>query len=1234
MSRTGWLPAGWIAASLLASAISEWKGGAAENAGLRETGEPAWQRGEGFSFRDLHPQGKPGGGLTRLKSSDTGLSFTNRLGEILSANNQVLENGSGVALGDVDGDGWCDIYLCGLENSNRLFRNLGGWKFADATATAGVGCDGQFSTGAVLVDVDGDADLDLLVNGLGTGTRLFRNDGQGRFTEEQKSGLLRTSAATSLALSDVDRDGDLDLYVANYRSQSARNDPRPPAITARQVNGRLVITPADRFTGFLRPDGKVELVEKGEPDAFYLNDGAGFFKAVSWTNGVFLDERGQALNEAPTDWGLSVLVRDLTGDGWPDIYVCNDFLHSRDRFWIGQGDGHFRAAPARVWRGMPLSSMAIDAGDLNRDGAWDFLVVEMLSRDHRARQRQRANVLQPSLGFPWSDPEYQPEWPRNTLQMGQGNGTFVETAWMAGLAMTDWSWGVAFLDVDLDGWEDILITTGNQHDVQDMDAAMAPPKRGVPVLARYPPLRQAKLAFRNRGDMTFVEEGVRWGFADVGISQGMALGDLDNDGDLDVVVNNLNDAAGAYRNDAAAARIGVRLAGATPNTAAIGAAIRVIGNGLPQSQVLQVGGRYMSGDDAQRTFAAGGADKLTIEVTWPKGAVTRWEGLPVNRVYRFEEATATHVAGPQLGESRPAALFEDVSAQVNHTHVDAPFDDWARQPLLPWRLSELGPGLVFNDLDGDGYDDLLIGGGTSGSAAFFRNSGKSGFEQVTNAAGPARLAQDMTGALGLRLSATNRAARWIEAFSTYESPNSSGRGLVVRAVGTKEADQELPLAGGAAGPIASADIDGDGDLDLCVGGRVWPGRYPVPPTSWIFLNEGEGQFGPDTSQAALLGGLGMVSGAVFSDVDGDGDPDLALACEWGPVRVLRNEHGKFSDATEAFGLANFTGFWSAIATGDFNNDGAPDLVVANIGRNQHREGRLPWFTYCFEGASEGALGPIEAFTDPATGRVVSWRARDVLEKVIPQAMAAYPTHRAFAETSLAEVLGARFTQAKRLTVQTLETAVLLNRGASFERKVLPWEAQIAPVQGIVVADFNNDGSEDLFLAQNRFSNELESGRGDAGRGLVLLGDGQGSFRPLRANESGIEILGEQRAAAVADYDGDGRIDLVVALHRGATRLFHNTESAAGVRITLRGAGENPDAIGASLRLHAPTGFGPLREIQAGSGYWSQNSTALVFPKVPGAQLWVRWPNGRTNEYPLGNSIQIQVSQADGPAPVP
>jgi hypothetical protein len=440
---------------LLLPFVLLWETAAAFAAELKWEPIPAGRR----AILSVPVQGKAG--FTLMPANQTGVLFTNVLSDARAAENQIRLNGSGVALGDVDGDGLPDIYLCGLENRNALYHNLGSWRFEDVTDQAGVGCEGQFSTGAVLVDVDGDGSLDLLVNGVGTGTRLFINDGKGHFKESTESGLVRKYGATTLALGDIDGDDDLDLYVANYRSETVRST----GYMILKAGNRSMVRPEDRDRLEITPEGRV--LELGEPHVLYLNDGHGHFTPASWTDGRFRDERGQPLQKPPLDWGLTVVCRDLNGDGFPDLYVCNDF-QSEDRIWLNDGHGNFRAAPAAMFRHTPSFSMCADVADINRDRFFDLFVADMLSPKHPRRLMQLAETA------PYSSVvglfEDRPQFDRNVLQLNRGDGTFADIAPFAGLAETDWTWVGAFLDVDLDGYEDLLCTTSHQFDTQDMDA--------------------------------------------------------------------------------------------------------------------------------------------------------------------------------------------------------------------------------------------------------------------------------------------------------------------------------------------------------------------------------------------------------------------------------------------------------------------------------------------------------------------------------------------------------------------------------------------------------------------------------------------------------------------------------------------------------------------------------------------------------------------------------------------
>ncbi|MFO1497923.1 MAG: FG-GAP-like repeat-containing protein [Verrucomicrobiota bacterium] len=1180
-------------------------------------------------------------GFSSMAPTTTGVWFTNALSEAHAVENRIREDGSGIALGDVDGDGRCDIYLCGLDRANALYRNLGDWRFEDISDRAGIACPGQYSTGAALADIDGDGDLDLLVNGLGVGTRLFRNDGQGHFTESTNTGLIRKYGSTSLALADIDGDGDLDLYVANYRTDTIRD--APPGVKAelfRDAQGKVIVEPADRF--LIVPQGRegVNLVERGEADFLYLNDGKGEFTPVSWTSGRFRDEDGQPLRRAPLYWGLTVAFRDLNDDGAPDIYVCNDFNFSPDQIWINDQRGHFQALPRLAMREMTWSAMCVDFADINADGHLDFFVVEMLSRQHQLRQTQRLNFRPAAMMLPFGVFDNRPEYMRNTLFLNRGDGTYAEIAQFSGLEASEWTWTAAFLDVDLDGLDDLLIGNGSGHDVLDGDTARrlqeldrsGRANRQTKVLSMFAPLRTANLAFHNRGDLTFADVSQTWGFDLVGISSAMALADLDNDGDLDVVVNNLNGLVSLYRNETAAPRVAVRLVGKAPNTHAIGAKIQLLGGPRLQTKEVTCGGRYLSSDDALRVFAAGpGNSDLTLSVAWPDGQTRLFPHVKPDQLY-----VINHAVGPtnapsaaSVLEPSPPPLFEDVSQLLNHSHHEEAFDDFARQPLLPKKLSQLGPGVTWFDSDGDGREDLVIGSGKGERLALFRNRGADGFARVTP--GPDEVAaRDQTTILAF--AAAGQSPRLLVGSANYEDGVAAGPCVrQVDLVSTRTA-RAFPGQVASTGPLAMADLDGDGDLDLFVGGRVVPGRYPQPASSLLFRND-QGQFILDPDNSSALAHVGLVSGAVFTDLDSDGQPDLVLACEWGAVRLFHNERGRLADITEQAGLGSLTGWWNGVTTGDFDEDGQLDIIASNWGRNTKYERHRPAGLRIVYGDynANGVIHPLEAYVDPQHQWLVPWRTLEVMSAAMPFLQSRYSTFQAFAAASLGEILGSPIEPSRDLRATHLDTTVFLNRGGRFEAISLPNEAQFAPAFGVVAMDFDGDGHEDVFLSQNFFPVEMETSRYDAGRGLLLRGDGKGRFEPMSGRASGILLYGDQRGCAAADYDGDGRVDLAVAQNASVTKLFHNVQAKPGLRIRLRGTPANPHGVGATVRMISGEEIGPAREVHAGSGYWSQDSSTLVLSAPRSATgVLVRWPGGATTRSALApgaREIEIEESAA-------
>ena len=1189
---------------------------------------------QGYRFTDLNIPHSEKVGFTQVDSEASGIHFANSLSDDRSLANRVLLSGSGVAVGDVDGDGQCDLYFCGLDNDNVLYRNLGNWKFEDITSAANVACSGQDSTGASFADIDGDGDLDLLVNSFGNGTRLFQNNGTGRFAETTSIARVGSkSGSTSLALADIDGDGDLDLYVANFRPDTVQ-DQVATRFRIRMVNNRPFVALVnnqpttlphlkDRFV--VAPTGTV--LELGEPDVLYLNDGAGRFSPLSFTDGNFLDENGRSLSVPPRDWGLAVQFHDFTGDGAPDIYVCND-LYTPDRIWINDGAGHFGALDNRSLRNTSTYSMGVDFADIERDGDVDFFVVDMLSRSHIDRQ------IQVSQTRPKRSPvgliRNRLQIARNTFQINRGDNTFIETAYFSGLEASEWSWGPIFLDVDLDGWEDLLVTNGQLRDFQNADMAHRVEKEKAVrklsqsdmanLIAQYPDLETPNLIFRNQGHLTFEEVSEAWGFDSDGISQGMALGDLDNDGDMDVVMNNLNGVAGVYKNEGSAARIAVRLKGEGGNRDGIGAKIRVSGGPVEQSQEMISGGRYLSGDQAMRVFAAGSPEtRLTIEVKWRSGKVSVVEGGRANRIYEIEEAGAMD-ANPKSkiqNLKSEGVYFEDVSELLGHRHVEEVFDDFGRQPLLPRRMSQLGPGVSWHDYDEDGWEDLIVGSGRGGRLGVYRNDGKGGFARVNETPVNHPVTRDQTAVLGMGKSI-------VVGSSNYEDGLAFGGAIRIYDMERKAVGDSLPGQKTSTGPLAMGDVDGDGDLDLFVGGRTMAGAHGASGKSVLMKNEG-GKFEVMEEWEEM----GMVSGAVLSDLDGDGYSELIVVCEWGPIRVLKNERGKFKETGKELGLSEYKGWWNGVTTGDMNGDGRMDIVVTNWGLNsRYRASREhPLKMYYGDLDGNGVEEIVESYYDEEMGKEVPVRGLKTVKRSAPYVGERMKSYREYGQGSVGEIFGEVLEKAQVLEASTLESMMFINRGARFEAKALPMETQLTPGFGVSVGDYDGDGKEDVFVSQNFYAVNPEDSRSDAGRGMWLKGDGEGGLEAVSGEESGVKVYGEQRGCALGDYDGDGRIDLAVSQNGAQTKLYRNVRGKSGLRIRLKGPAGNQTGVGAQVRVEKGIERGAVREVKSGSGYWSQESAVQVMAVEEGSRIWVRWPGGKEtrSEIPKGaREIEINM----------
>ncbi len=1096
--------------------------------------------------------------------------------------------GSGVAAGDFDGDGLVDLYVSTKTKPGRLFRNLGGWKFADVTAQAGLaeetslvgwlkGIGGDKSViwrqGAVFVDVNNDGWLDLYICRNAAPNLLYINQGNGTFKEEaQARGLDVNDGSVIGAFSDYDRDGWLDVFILT-----------------NQVDGT-------------EPGGR--------PDRLFRNTGDGRFVEVTAGSGM----------SGPT-FGHAAVWFDYNGDGWPDLYVANDFS-GPDRLYRNNQNGTFTNVIDNVAPHTPYSSMGADTGDINNDGRIDLLVADMATttreKDRRGLAASRNDVLATA-----SSVQAAPQYMRNALLLNAGNGLFREAASWAGVDATDWTWSIRFEDFDNDGWTDLHVTNGmvreanNSDLLAEMMRALSDTQR-IAAIKKSPPLDEANLAYRNNRGEGFVPVTDEWGLGEVGVSFGAATADFDNDGDLDLVYLNYNGGLSVFRNDVAGQnRVQIRLRGTHSNRYGVDATVRVESSSGQQTQIMTVARGYTSGSELVAHFGLGQDTKIKrLTIEWPSGRTQQFSELDANFAYLVtepEESSSVETAAP-------APLFRAGSEKLGLTITDESriaFPE-KEQAFIPFRTDRRGPGVAIGDVDGDGHPDLLLGATTGSPARLLRWNGERYAEQPVAGLprgkvedGPPLLFDvDGNGTRDLLVTKASAASpSWPAAFQPILYAND-GRGTF------RPTDVLPPLAINVGAAVA-ADIDGDGDLDLFLGARSVPGRYPEKPDSVLLRNDG-GRFVDLAGASPDLQRAGLVTSALFRDIDQDGRPDLIVALEWDHVRCFRNTgDGRFVDITDEIGFASGgRGWWTSLASADFNGDGRPDFAAGNVGLNTtyRASPQHPAVLFYGDFARNGTRLIAEAVHDG--DQLYPLRPRADLGARLPFILRQYPKNNDFARATMTEVFGEKaLASADVHRADNFSSGVFLSQpDGTYRFSAFPRIAQIGPMQGIVAGDLDGDGFADVAAVQNT---DAAAPRFDGGVGIFLKGRADGGFDALDPIHSGILVPGNARALVLLSRPDAGRPDLFLTRHGDTTQLLANEADARWIHITLVGPTGNADAIGARVQLiyerHRPT----HHEIGLGGGWWSQSAPGIIAAIPPGDSLRaaaVTWPDGHVSRH--------------------
>lgn len=1071
--------------------------------------------------------------FTLLSHKRTGISFRNPIKEFPDFNTleyNYMFNGAGVAAGDINNDNLVDLFFTGNFVGNRLYLNKGHMRFEDITEKAGISGFEAWSNGVVMADINGDGFLDIYVaNSTDRRQRfrknfLFLNQGDLSFTESAEAyGIADNAYSTHATFLDYDKDGDLDLFSLNHS--------------------------VDQFAMFRKEF--IQLRNSRDPwygQKLFRNDGDRFTE-VTLSAGIY----NSALN-----FGLGVAVADFNGDQWPDIYVCNDY-YEKDYFYINQQDGTFRECLEDYFRYISLSSMGCDAADINNDGSIDLFTLDMLPEDHFEQKLvegpdnyERLSIRE-EVGFYY-------QTTRNMLQLNQGGTHFIEIGQYAGPYATNWSWSPLLCDFDQDGFKDLFISNGYGKNVTHMDilnmnvTETLKRRAGEPTidimdfLALIPETVLCNYMYKNQGDLTYTNEGEAWGFTHPTLSNGATYADLDNDGDMDLVISNVNDYAHVYRNNAEDLNenhfLKIRLEGSGKNTHGIGARIDLYCGDQVFTQEAYPSRGYMSSVDPNLIFGLGEAsliDKLVI--TWPDLRSQTLSKLEADQTISLRNADALMVTVPPGPEPQTLFTLLDDPKPLHFLHQENPYNDFKSQILLPWKLSTQGPRMTTGDVNGDGLDDVFIGGAKDSPGTLFLQVKEGHFEAREEPCFDTDRKSEDLGVLFVDVDGDRDPDLYVVSGGNEYEPDADelqdrlylndGQGHFFKS------GEGLPHMLSSGSCVKAADMDRDGDMDLFVGGRLVPGSYPLAPRSYVLENDGSGRFRDVTEKLnPELLTPGMVSDALWTDFDADERPDLILVGEWMAVRLFRNTGFGFEELAGQEWMERSKGWWNAIGSGDFDRDGDTDFVLGNTGRNFQIKPspEEPATIYASDFDNNGSLDGVMCYY--IKGRNAPMYSKSDLEAQLTHLVKDYPDHQSFANQTVTDLFPARVLEsALKLEVNNPSSSYLENLGNNqFRLSNLPVDAQLSPVYSIVSGDYNGDQNPDLILTGNFYGSRLKFGHMDANRGVVLLGKGDGSFVSLPTQKSGLFLEGEVRDAIQLN-SGPGKDMLLFALNNDSLQIY-------------------------------------------------------------------------------------------------